>query len=83
MAEMTLKNMQNHAHFQIDEMCVALQNAAAARNTEGLPYLAQALAVRIKVITGALMVASEDDYGDLVDAVFGGNNQAEANYVET
>lgn len=70
-------NLLNQAHFQIEAMCFALQNAAKASDAnDHLPFLVQALATRIIELNGGLMGMvhkNEDCLEDLKHAVFGFN----------
>ena len=75
-------NVSLQAHYQIEAMCFALQNAARAENKDALPHLVQALAVRIIELNGGLMclfngseIDNDPDFDDLKHAVFGFNTE--------
>ena len=73
-------NLSHQAHFQIEAMCFALQNAAMSQDTETLPHLVQALAARIIELNGCLMGlvdGGNPDIEHLNTAVFGalGSNE--------
>ena len=72
--------LATQAHYQIEAMCLALQNAAMSQDTETLPHLVQALAIRIIELNGSLMFlvdGGNPDIEHLNTAVFGalGSNE--------
>ena len=71
-----LSKLTTLGHYQIEAMAVALQKAAHEADTDTLPYLVQAVAMRIIELNGALlgMVDRKEWDGngaDLVHAVLG------------
>ena len=71
---MTAAELSTQAHYQIEALCIALQNAARAPDTDTLPYLAQSLAIRIIELNGHLLNVinvSEGDLEELKHSVFG------------
>ena len=66
--------LAHQAHYQIEAMCFALQNAARDKDRDALPHLVQALSIRIIELNGGLMnmVSGNDgDFQDLKTTVFG------------
>ena len=66
--------LSHQAHYQIEAMCFALQNAARDKDRDALPHLVQALAIRIIELNGGLMNmvnGNEEDFQDLNTSVFG------------
>ena len=57
MANQTHEDTVLQAHYQIEAMCGSMLKAARSNDTETLPYLVQALAIRIGALNGALMNA--------------------------
>ena len=70
----TKTELSKQAHYQIEAMCLALQNAARSQDVECLPHLVQAMAIRIVELNGQLMFmlgGNAWDVADLEHTVFG------------
>jgi hypothetical protein len=60
---MTTSNVTMLGHYQIEVVAAALLKAAHEHDTDNLPYLVQALTIRIIELNGALMGAADVELG--------------------
>lgn len=73
------------AHYQMEAMLSAMLKAAQAQNVEALPYLVQAIAIRIDALNSAMMCAVDGDpdaVESLRNEVFGSPEHASSGVLQ-